>query len=499
MTQVRITDSPADVASFLATMLQHVNEIPYGPGLAESLERIVRDPSYRFVLADDGHGGSPLAAGVVTFLFQPMAEVHVLAVEALWFLEGNLGAQLPIWRALTDLARRMDFGGVCVAARSTNGANALRQLIDRGELDDDPITVSQLPLQKQNNPAAVRTALSDEMITDSAFISVPVAVIHTRKVQVDLSGREYEVAGPLYRGEGRVQNPPHWRCRNVDELAALHFAQGFYARPRELPSGSTAPFSGTIAEQLLHQGYIGQGAVSLSTSFDVAAAYATHTHERDEALVFVVDSERLRQRTRIFDARATLASGCPLIPGDAWTPLRRVVLALSPDLEAAGAFLERCHAETFERARVGLGSLAPRPDPMSYLSARSCAALERAGVSNQELLQVHDAFEEFAIHALQQIGSVDTLRPRGQGNYAVETRRPGPMVYFEVFARILGPLKAALGGAAAPGWDTTPMGYIAKTVRDDECFAAGPLPGALIVEAYVVGRDGRRCRRIVPT
>jgi hypothetical protein len=46
-----------------------------------------------------------------------------------------------------------------------------------------------------------------------------------------------------------------------------------------------------------------------------------------------------------------------------------------------------------------------------------------------------------------------------------------------MFARIEQPLLAACPDATI-GWDTTPFGYIAKTVRDHECFAAGPVRGS---------------------
>jgi hypothetical protein len=490
MLEVRITDEPASVARVLATIVEHIHELPCGPGLGENLERIIQDASYRFVMAADGHRGPLAAAGVVTFFLQPMIDQHLLAVEALWFRDDQLSTQLPVWRSLVELSQRMEFGGACVSPRSTNAASALRELIERGALDGYPVTVSRVPLQKQGNPSPLHSAFSEDAITGSAFISVPVALIHTRKAEVDLSGREYAGSAPLYRGEGRLACPPHWDCADLDALAALHFAKGFYARPRALPSGSAAPFGGTIAEQLLHQGYVGQGAVSLSTSFDVAANYATHARQRDEALVFTIDTKRLRGRTKIFDATATLAVACPWIPGEAWTPLRRLVGALWADLPAAGHFLERCYEEAFERARVGAGSLAPPPDPFSYLSGQALAAVEAAGVSGEELARVHDAFEKFAEFAQQRIGGVDDLHMDSHGGYTVESYRVGPMAYFEVFARILDDLRAARPNAE-PGWDTTPMGYIAKAARDDECFAAGSVPGGLIIEAQVVDRAGR--------
>lgn len=110
---------------------------------------------------------------------------------------------------------------------------------------------------------------------------------------------------------------------------------------------------------------------------------------------------------------------------------------------------------------------------------------------------MHNVFEEFAEYAQQRIGSVDDLHADSQGGYTVETHRVGPMAYFEVFARIVDALRAERPDAE-PGWDTTPMGYIAKTARDDECFAAGSVPGEFIVEACVVDCMGRPVRRLAP-
>jgi hypothetical protein len=317
----------------------------------------------------------------------------------------------------------------------------------------------------------VRSAFSAAPIASSAFLSLPAMLVHIRKAEIELDGCEYTGSGPLYRGEGRLKCAPHWDCNDLGALAAVHFGKGFHARPRALPTGSAAPFGGTIAEQLLHQGYVGQGAVSLSTSFEVAAMYATHAGRRDEALVFTVDTERLRKRAPIFDAAATLAAACPWIPPQAWTPLRRVVQALWTDLTAAGRFLERCYEETFERAVIGAGSLAPRPDVISYLSPDARAAVTAARISADELTQLHDVFEEFAEFALQRIGVVDELHLSNEGGYSAETQRVGPMAYF-VVANILDALLEA-SQDADPGWDKTAFGYIAKTVRDDECFVAG--------------------------
>jgi hypothetical protein len=503
MLQARITDNRTDVLKAVAALVEHSSELPCGPGLLQSIKQMISDGSYRFVVADDGHGGPLVAAGVVTFFLLPMIDNHLLAVEALWF-DHELAGQLPIWQQLVDFSRQMNFEGVCLAENSTNAVGGLRELAELFAQNGSPVTVGSPLLQKQGNQSPVWSAYSEKPITSSAFFSLRTLLVHTRVVELDVSGREYTGAGPLYRGEGRLelrtQSETIWSCADLDELAAVHFARGFYARARELPAGSTEPFRGTIAEQLLHQGYVGQGAVSLSTSFEIAATYAVDVRgsERKEALVFVVDVGRLRRRTKVFDAVATLAAACPWIPTEAWAPLRRVVGALWTDLPSAGHFLERCYAESLKRAQKGAGSLVPRPDVLGYLSSEARATVEAAGVSEEELDRVHAVFEEFAEFAQQRIGAVDTLHLDDIGGYTTETQRVDPMAYFEVFARIADALVAHLGERTVLGWDTTPFGYVAKTARDDECFAAGSVPGELVAEAWVVDRAGRRVRQLPP-
>jgi hypothetical protein len=494
MLEARITDDPADVIRILSSLIEHSGELPCGYELAQSLDRLARDPSYRFVAGADGDDALS-AAGVVTFFHQPMTEEFILGVEALWCRDDRLETLLPVLRVLTEFARRLEFGGVCIAPRSTNAAGALRQLVERASLEGDPVTVNALPLQKQGNTAPIASAFSNDEISGAAFISVPSIIVHTRRAEIDVGGVLFDDARPLYRGEGRLVCPPWWDCTTLDDLAAIHFVNGFHAREREWPAGSSAPFGGTIAEQLLHQGFVGQGAVSLSTSFEAAAMYATRAGQREAALVFAIDSAKLRHQVQVYDARGTLAAACPWIPADAWVPLRRIVLALWADLPAAGRFLERCYEEAFERARAGTGSLVPRPDPVSYLPPQLRASVGTRGLRTDDLERVHDAFEEFAEFALQQVGTVDTLHEGEDGAYRVTGARVGPMAYFEVFARVLDPLLDVKPDAAA-GWDTTPTGYIAKTVRDEECFAAGAVPGDLITAAYVVDRHGRALKTI---
>ena len=192
MLQVRISDDPADMVKVLNAFAEHADELPCGPGLAQNLQRVVQDGSYRFLLAEEDDGDSLSVAGMITFFLQPMADTHMLAVEALWLSTDDLTRQLPLWQLLIQFAQRLEFGGVCITSMSTNAAATLQELVKRGSLDGCPVTVDRLPLQKEGNSSAVHSAFSDNPIEGSAFISLPAVVIHTRKAQVDLSGREFE-------------------------------------------------------------------------------------------------------------------------------------------------------------------------------------------------------------------------------------------------------------------------------------------------------------------
>jgi hypothetical protein len=65
--EVRITDDAVDVIKALAVLVDHISEMPRPQQLAATIDRMVKDGSYRFVVADDGRAGPLDAAGVVTF------------------------------------------------------------------------------------------------------------------------------------------------------------------------------------------------------------------------------------------------------------------------------------------------------------------------------------------------------------------------------------------------------------------------------------------------
>ena len=90
------------------------------------------------------------------------------------------------------------------------------------------------------------------------------------KIEIDVRGTVYEGHGLLYRGEGRIDSGPYVGCKTLEEVARRAFTQGFSTR-------GTGAFSGTLLEQIRHQGYIPSPTVSLTASAEVAAHYATLT------------------------------------------------------------------------------------------------------------------------------------------------------------------------------------------------------------------------------
>jgi hypothetical protein len=484
---LRITEDAVDVLTVVTTIIDHAGEMPRPESVHELLSRSMTDGSYRFFLGRDDVG-QVVSCGVVTFMTLPMAEDHVLAVELLWVHGGDGEVEDLVWRALIKFAQRLDFRGVVISRYSVNNEETLSNLLQGGAVEGCPVAVEELWLQKVGNVDPVTTAFCVDEVTGAVFRSVPVAAIGTRSYFIDVAGVEYESDGPLYRGDGRLN---HWACNDLRDLARTVRARGISPRPREFPRGSDKEFEGTIAEQLLHQGYVGQGAVSLSASFAIAARYATHGGNRPAGLVVKVDPHKLRTCTRVFSAEGTLARACPWIPSDAWSQFTRIVQALEGDLVTAGKLMETWHEEAWRRAEIGLGSLLPPPDLVSAMPRQAQEALSSRSIDDQDLLRAFAVFEEFAEYAQGRIGSVDSIQLGEGGSDQVDTQRVDPMAYFLVFDEI----HDAIGEARPDwevGWDDTPYGYIAKTFRDSEVLVAGAIPAQAITDCYVVRPDGTR-------
>jgi len=456
-----------------------------------SIPHFLSSGAYKF-LVDEPHGSrasmdTATAFGFVTFYKAPMMERLVLAVEALWFARDDLEAQMPVWRFIATLARQMEFHGVCLDEQSVNAPRALAELSARGTLDGDPVGSETVLLQL--DAPGIYSSFTDGPVTGGAFLARCLR-IYTLRVRVDLDGVASTDVDALYRGEGRLANPPHWACGDLDELGRRFMARGFDAR-------APGRFDGTVGSQILQQGYVNQPTVSLTTSFDVAAYYATKAGTRPGAVVFTIDAARLRALGDVYDSYRTLARHCDWIMPGEFATLRRIVQTLG--VLQAGRFLAR----VYDTARTRVEQYGHLPDILmprmiwsGEFDASDWERLRRADVDPRALDGLQNAFETFWMFALGKIGSVDTIVRGGEGDARVESRPAGPFGYYVAFEQVRGQLASALEGATGdhrqPGWDLTAFGYIAKTCRDEEFFAPCAIPGECIVRATVVSPEGRR-------
>jgi hypothetical protein len=451
---------------------------------AASIPQFVSMAGYKFVIAEDDRSPEPCAFGLLTFYKAPMIESMVLAVEAMWFRDEELEDQLWIWADLAAYAQKLEFAALCVTEKSTNTPAALRSLVQSGELGRYAVQTAR-PMLQGTAPGLYST-FSEAAQSGSAFFA-PCIVI-APLVSVDWSGMPSESAKPLYRGEGRVKVEGAWDCRDYQELIGYFREKGF------LPREPNVRFSGTIPEQILQQGYINQATVSLTESFDVAADYATHGKKRERGVVFTIDRRRLGSYGAVYDSYASMRKYLDWFFGSEFETFGKLVQVLG--VRDGGVFLDRCDREIRRLVESGMDAFTPPPAWPEYLGRDAWNKLRREGISEEQLTSLHGAFRAFWMHALGQVGSVDTLvsNPAG-GEPKVTTQRTKPLGYYWAFHAVEGRLQQVRGEAKEeykrnPGWQTTPFGYVAKTCRDQEFFSTGPVPGDCVIDATIVGKPG---------
>ena len=124
--------------------------------------------------------------------------------------------------------------------------------------------------------------------------------LETLLTRFEWSGVTSESADPLYRGEGRLKMDGVWSCASHEALAGHLREIGFATRN---PGGA---FTGTLADQILQQGYVNQNTVSLTESFDVARAYALAGGRNSRGVVFTIDRVRLSRAGPVYDSFASM-------------------------------------------------------------------------------------------------------------------------------------------------------------------------------------------------
>ncbi|MBM4201387.1 MAG: hypothetical protein FJ189_08895 [Gammaproteobacteria bacterium] len=451
---------------------------PYLQGtelFARSIEHFLHSSDCHFVLVAD------YAYGIVRNYREPFNEWELLGIEALLFGDDDAERHLEILWALRNAAAAARKTGLCIAPRSLSHSATLSWLAAR-----HGVSIDSLPqMLMQGAEPGVYSAFTDSP-HGGAFFSRCLAV-PTQEETWDFAGVVTSRTEPLYRGEGRLDK---FGCADLESLSARLLQEGFSARQQ-------GRFDGTLQSQLRHQGYVDQPTVSLTDSFEAAAYYATAKHSRsDGAVVFVVDPVRLSEQGPIFDAMATLSRNLPWMLGGSCQLLQRIMGALDygcDDVRHSGEFLQRCHEECRKRVEAfGGGSLGPPMDWGALLGLERLSRLNDLGLGGRELSQIGDEFEAFWLVALGRMATMETLPADGGAADRADLSR----AYFRAFADVEAELGDAwarnmISGYNHPGWDLSPLGYVAKSIRDHEYFSSGSIPGHCLVDAVRVDQQGR--------
>lgn len=442
---------------------------------ADSLPHFLEDSDYQFVVDRDEESEEPSALALLRLYRTPFDEKVVVAVEALWLDDGE-EAQRRFWQQLFGRFGAA-FKGICVTPRSVADVEVLDRLQAAGELDEALVRNASLILEPLGAPG-LYSAFGD---------GPPGRTIDTTCLCLYSMAGEPAAAGlTLYRGEGRLEWEGHWRYESLEQLAAALVRDGFPAR-------ATGSFGGTVREQLCHQGYVDSATVSLTASADVGAVYATGSGARP-GVVFAIDPAGLRETGEVYDSYATMVRYCNWIGPDVFDALRAIVRSFGADrdgLRRAGAFLADADARA-QRAALVL----PTPPPASLVTPEAAEQAALAGVPAGLLERLHDDLRGFWVSRLG--GGALMLASTADGDL-VET----PMeayVYIGAFEQAQPQLEAAYEGRLAhggdPGWDLVPLGYIAKTCRDEEFFSTGGIDPRCIVGATIVDERRRPVRHL---
>jgi hypothetical protein len=281
-------------------------------------------------------------------------------------------------------------------------------------------------------------------------------------VRHEWGGVTSESASPLYRGEGRLEVDEAWRCASHEALANHLREVGFATRD---PDGA---FAGTLADQILQQGYVNRNTVSLTESFDVARAYALAGGRNSRGVVFTIDRVRLSRTGPVYDSFASMHQSLGWFFQSEFAFLGDLVQALG--VRDAGVFLDRIAWQTRRQVETGRDLVTPQADWAGMLPAALGDRVREMKIQPEGLNSLYHAFRGFWLQLV---------------------RDAGPVGYYGAFRSVQAHLCDVQASATDenrrnPGWQTTPFGYVAKTCRDREFFSTGPVPADCVVSAVLV-------------
>lgn len=117
--------------------------------------------------------------------------------------------------------------------------------------------------------------------------------------------------------------------------------------------------------------------------------------------------------------------------------------------------------------------------------------LRAGGVSTADLERINSEFESLWLVALEQMIGMEEVDQDGASRSKCLSR-----AYFQAFDEVFLALKERwtlneFSDYNHPGWDLSPLGYVVKTLRDEEFFSNGDVPGSCISLATIVDKNGR--------
>jgi tetratricopeptide (TPR) repeat protein len=433
----------------------------------------------------------PYAYGMATRYVDTFNDKEHFGLEALVFADEDTEAHLMVIEEVRKMAHKLNLWSLCISDKSLSHGAAFRALMRRLGVD----TLPSVPMQGRQR--GVYSAFTDA--PDTALFFARCIPLRAQLEQWDFDGELAAGHHRLYRGEGRKQHRSpraSWDFAKLDEVARHFFAHGFHGR-------ADGRFPGTLQAQLLHQGYVDQPTVSLSASKRVCAYYATDKHRRQGGgIVFTIDSGRLLRTAGVYDSLATLKKNFPWVLGGFYKLITKVMRALDQgeDVRNSGAFLARCHSESRRRVELfgGGQSFGPAIDWANFLGGDEFNTLLANGISAADLDEMNQEFETFWNISLGRMVGADEIDADSGRARSIDLSR----AYFAAFDQVQLKLKEIwrlnqFSEYNHPGWDLSPFGYVAKTIRDQEYFSSGDVPGNCIIEATIVDMRGRK-RRVLP-
>ena len=184
---LRFSDDFADLVWVLTELDKRLPQLKTNPLYLVSIPQFLTSAAHKCIIAGPTETAleDATAFGVVRFFEAPMLERLVMAVEAMWFADDRLDAQVGVWRYMVSIAQKMDFYGICVNERSVNTPGTLKELLAQGGLDGNRVAETAPLLQTP--VGGVYSAFTDGPLGTSAFVA-PCITIFTLRAQVDLSG-----------------------------------------------------------------------------------------------------------------------------------------------------------------------------------------------------------------------------------------------------------------------------------------------------------------------